>query len=177
MRRYDQPLSSEQRSKLRSLAEAGQPRLALRGRMILRHFDGLSAQAIAAELGVSPQTVRKWRRRYQHGGIATLGDRPRPGRPQRMPQHDLQKLIRQILQQPLPEGEVWTVRRVAKVLGLSKATIGRAWSTAAPARSRSRGDQGAGSSKRRKKADARETSPAIRNDEHGGAASTGHRDA
>jgi DNA-binding CsgD family transcriptional regulator len=127
MRRHGGSLSRDQRAELLELAEGAWPKLASRGRLVLRHFDGLSSQEIAHELGIAAQTVRKWRRRFLQFGVAGLGDRPRAGRPARLPLADLQQMIRKIVEQPPPQGERWSVRRVAKRLGLPKATVGRAW--------------------------------------------------
>jgi transposase len=166
MRRNNASLSHEKRDKLLGLAERGRPKLALRSRVILRHFDGLSSQQIATELGISPQTVRKWRKRYLQAGIAGLGDRPRPGRPSRLPLSDLQHQIRQALQQRLPEGQRWSVRRIAKVLGLPKATVGRAWKSMRAAdlnvRTRARAVTSPGNEKRAEE----KSSESLASDEH-----------
>lgn len=120
-------LSLDQRETLQNLAQCAPPNLALRCRLILKCSEGIRTEEIAAELGISPQTVRKWRRRYRQAGIVGLGDRPRPGRPARFPPDVLERLIKQLLAQPLPAGERWSVRRIAKEVGLSPATIGRVW--------------------------------------------------
>lgn len=48
-----------------------------------QHPHAYSSQAAAA-LGLHEQTVRKWRRRWAVEGFS-LVDRPRPGRPRRLP--------------------------------------------------------------------------------------------
>jgi transposase-like protein len=119
--------SSDRRLQLLGFADAARPPLATRSRAILKYLDGQTPQEIASDLGVSPQTVRKWRKRYLHAGLGGLYDRPRPGRPRQYSAENLYRLINQLLQQPLPEGQRWSVRRVAEKLGLSTATVGRAW--------------------------------------------------
>jgi hypothetical protein len=60
--------------------------LAFRARIILR-CDSACLRGvprndhIAAELGCAPDTVAKWRRRFQRHRFAGLGDLPRSGRP------------------------------------------------------------------------------------------------
>ncbi len=53
----------------------------LRARIVLAAAAGAANAAIAAELGVCTDTVRKWRRRFAAGRLAGLKDAPRSGRP------------------------------------------------------------------------------------------------
>jgi transposase len=53
----------------------------LRARIVLAAANGLSNAVIAARLGVTDDTVRKWRGRFAAGGLACLDDLPRSGRP------------------------------------------------------------------------------------------------
>jgi transposase len=55
----------------------------LRARIVLAAAEGAANAAIAGELGVGDDMVRKWRRRFCEEGLDGLGDRPRPGRPRR----------------------------------------------------------------------------------------------
>jgi transposase len=62
---------------------AGGPRrgLALRARIVLACAEGRSNTAVAAQLGISRTTVRKWRDRFLARRLDGLGDEPRPGVP------------------------------------------------------------------------------------------------
>jgi transposase-like protein len=53
----------------------------LRASIVLAAAAGRSNAAIAAEAGVCPDTVRKWRRRFAAGRLSGLKDAPRSGRP------------------------------------------------------------------------------------------------
>jgi transposase len=53
----------------------------LRARIVLGAAAGKASVAIATELGVCADTVRKWRRRFADGRLAGLKDAPRSGRP------------------------------------------------------------------------------------------------
>ena len=55
----------------------------LRARIVLAAAGGAANAAIARDLGVSDDTVRKWRRRFCEQGLPGLIDRPRSGRPRR----------------------------------------------------------------------------------------------
>jgi transposase len=57
----------------------------IRARVVLAAADGDANAVIARRVGVSVDTVRKWRRRFVTGRLAGLRDAPRPGRPRRLP--------------------------------------------------------------------------------------------
>jgi transposase len=52
-----------------------------RARIVLGAAEGKANAKIAAELGIWPDTVGRWRRRYARHGLKGLRDRPRSGRP------------------------------------------------------------------------------------------------
>ena len=55
--------------------------LALRARMILACAEGRSNTAVGTDLGVSDETVGKWRSRFLERRLDGLSDEPRSGRP------------------------------------------------------------------------------------------------
>jgi len=56
-------------------------RMVIRAKIVLAAVNGHTNAAIAAELGMHIDTVRKWRRRFAQHGLDGLKDRPRSGRP------------------------------------------------------------------------------------------------
>jgi len=56
-------------------------RAALRARIVLMAAEGRQNVVTAEKLGVAPNTVLKWRKRFSCEGLAGLADRPRSGRP------------------------------------------------------------------------------------------------
>jgi transposase len=76
-------LSVRQRRLLLARARrvSGEHRDVLRTRIVLAAADGASNGGIARSLGVTDDTVRKWRRRFYEHGLGGLGDRARSGRP------------------------------------------------------------------------------------------------
>jgi hypothetical protein len=78
-------LSAEEHQELTRRAQAARTahRDVIRAQIILSAADGRSNAAIAAEVDVHVDTVRKWRRRFCAEGLAGLNDRPRSGRPPR----------------------------------------------------------------------------------------------
>src|SRR6516165_8117968 len=53
---------------------------ARRARIVLRAAEGRSTRSIAAEVGVQPRIVSKWRHRFADHGLDGLTDRPRAAR-------------------------------------------------------------------------------------------------
>lgn len=66
----------------RARRASGEHRDVLRARIVLA-AGGASNAAIARSVGVTDDTVRKWRRRFCQHGLDGLADRSRPGRPRR----------------------------------------------------------------------------------------------
>jgi transposase len=78
-------LSAEEHQELTLRAHAARTahRDVIRAQIILSAAAGQSNAAIAAEVDVHLDTVRKWRRRFAAERLAGLNDRPRSGRPRR----------------------------------------------------------------------------------------------
>jgi transposase len=74
-------LSGEVRAELERLARSGDRRLEERAGIVLACADSAEGNSgVAAGLGLSAETVRKWRSRFTASGTAGLRDAPRPGR-------------------------------------------------------------------------------------------------
>ena len=76
-------LSSKEEAVLAARARSvrGEYRVRLRARIVLAAAAGKNNAAIAVELGVCTDTVRKWRRRFAAGRLPGLKDARRSGRP------------------------------------------------------------------------------------------------
>ncbi len=75
-------LTDEDRAELVRWLEGGLPWLAERARIVLACAEpGSGVARVAAELGSTRMTVRKWRRWFAEEGLAGLADHDRPGRP------------------------------------------------------------------------------------------------
>ncbi|WP_420115138.1 substrate-binding domain-containing protein [Pseudactinotalea sp.] len=115
-------LAAPEIAELRVMAQAG-GRSALRARVLLLAAEGHRHTEIAALLGVSRQSVVTWRRRYAAGGIRGLRDRPHHGRPTSIDSWEI--MLRSLAP---PRGrDCWTSRSLASALGISGATVVRAW--------------------------------------------------
>ena len=69
------------------------PALAQRARMILCCAEGRSNTAVAVDLGVSDETVGKWRARFLERRLDGLSDEPRSGRPRSVTDDDVARVI------------------------------------------------------------------------------------
>jgi transposase len=104
--------------------------LALRCRIVLgcAEEDGLRAnQDVAAGLGIWPQTVGKWRQRFQTRRLDGLADEPRPGAPRKITDEQIEEVIVKTLEAAPADATHWSRSSMAAQSGLSKSTIGRVW--------------------------------------------------
>jgi transposase len=101
-------------------------RLARRSRNVLLAADGCPNREIARRTATSPQTVRLWVSRFREGGVAALDhDAPGRGRKPSIGPETVQAVL--TLLRALPPGPNGTacVRRIARELGLSPASVHR----------------------------------------------------
>jgi transposase len=101
--------------------------LARRARMVLLSAEGLSNTAVAERVGVTPQTVGKWRARFIAHGVAGLLDEPRPGAPRTVSDADVERVIVATLEDAPADATHWSSRSMAAHTGLSATTIRRIW--------------------------------------------------
>jgi transposase len=124
-------LSAEQEAELRRRVRTPSIALkdAVRARIVLRAAEGASNGEIASELGVSLPTVSVWRAQFAREGLAGLVDRARSGRPREIDDETVKRVLAKTLEPP-PAGEShWSVRRLAREMGLSSSTVHRIWRT------------------------------------------------
>lgn len=97
-----------------------------RAQIVLAIAAGESVSGAARRLEVSRPTVIKWRDRFAAEGIAGLGDQARSGRPKLI---DDAQIIAATLEPPPAKLAVthWSTRLLGAHLGISDATVARAW--------------------------------------------------
>jgi transposase len=100
--------------------------LALRAKVILASAAGEGVRPMARRLGISPNTVAVWRRRYRAQGLEGLRTKPRAGRPRRISSAKEQAVVSATLRKP-EVATHWSARRLAREVGLSPATVHRIW--------------------------------------------------
>jgi transposase len=107
-------------------ASTGPAAAAKRARIVLLAADGVANTRIAELVDSTVTTVLSWRDRYQAKGLAGLADAPRSGRPREL---DHRAIVAETLKPPPKKLGVthWSTRLLADRLGISNASIGRAW--------------------------------------------------
>jgi transposase len=107
----------------RSTAQA----LALRARIILACAEGEQSKVVAAGLGVDPETVSKWRRRFAERRLDGLWDEPRSGTPRTIEDARIEAVIVRTFETTPPDATHWSSRSMARASGLSVSTVQRIW--------------------------------------------------
>ena len=101
--------------------------LAQRARLILGCAEGKSNKTVSAQVGLSPQTVGKWRRRFLERGLDGLLDEPRPGAPRKITDTDVEKVVTLTLETTPDDATHWSTRSMARRTGMSQSAISRIW--------------------------------------------------
>ena len=101
--------------------------LAQRARIVLRCGDGIQSSRVAAELGVTDNTVCKWRSRYIERGLAGLLDEPRCGAPRRISDEQVEAVLTKTLEEQPRDSTHWSTRSMAAASGLSHDTVHQIW--------------------------------------------------
>jgi transposase len=81
---------------------------------VLLASDGLTAEAIAAAVGRSLLTVRRWRRRYVAKGVdGLLKDATRPSRVKPLSPEKIKQVVHMTLHEKPPKATHWSGRSMA----------------------------------------------------------------
>ena len=90
--------------------------------------EGLTAEGIAAAVGKSLLTVRRWRRRFVAKGVdGLLKDATRPSRVKPLASEKIAQVVHTTLHQKPPNATQWSVRSMAKAAGISYSSVQRIW--------------------------------------------------
>src|SRR5215831_1727999 len=103
-------------------------KVVFRSRIVLMAAEGEANRRIARELHTSRPTVILWRRRFREGGSGALtDDAPGRGRKPSISAGKIQQIVDATLQTKPAAATHWSVRSMAKVQGVSPATVQRIW--------------------------------------------------
>src|ERR1700676_4415502 len=122
-------ITPEARQELDRLLRSGktEQRVVLRARIVLGAAEGKSNNALAGELNTSRPTVIDWRRRFAEGGVKSLDyARPRGGSFPPLAHAKTAEIITRTQSAP-PQATQWSCSRMAKLCGISKASVQRVW--------------------------------------------------
>ena len=101
--------------------------LAQRCRIVLGCAAGKPNKEVAADVGVWPQTVGVWRRRFVERRLEGLTDEPRPGGPRTVTDEQVESVVVATLERAPKDATHWSRASMAAETGLSKSTVGRIW--------------------------------------------------
>ena len=105
-----------------------QARVVERAKIVLAAADGKQNKQIAIDLAISEPTVGKWRKRFAEQRLAGIEkDLPRGGRKPSVRSKIEAEIIRKTTQELPPNATQWSLRKMAKAVGTSKATVERVW--------------------------------------------------
>jgi len=99
----------------------------LRATIVTMCAEGRDSVDVAEDLGITQQTVGKWRRRFLDRRLDGLFDEPRVGRPRTVTDEDVQRVIDTTLQEKPRASTHWSTRMLAKELKLSRDAVQRVW--------------------------------------------------
>jgi transposase len=123
-------LSPEDRGELEGwVADRNAPqKLVWRARIVLMWAEGAGVTAIVRATGKTKRTAYRWRERYVARGIAGLErDASRPGRKPPLSAEAIERVVHMTLHEKPPAGTHWSVRKLAKAVGLSHSSVQRIW--------------------------------------------------
>ena len=101
-------------------------RLAQRAQIILLAAQGMTDQAIAAELKVGRHTPSRWRQRFlAQGPVGIERDAPRPGRKRQISRAKVREVIAMTTREAPPQATHWSPRKMAAAVGISEASVRR----------------------------------------------------
>jgi len=123
-------LSPEDRARLEGwVAGRNTPqKLVWRARIVLMWAQGAGVTAIIRATDKTKRTAYRWRDRYIARGVAGLErDATRPGRKPPLAAAVIERVVIMTLHEKPPAGTHWSVRKLAKVVGLSPSSVQRIW--------------------------------------------------
>ena len=101
--------------------------LAQRSRIILECAAVKPNTVVARKLGLTHQTVGKWRQRFLERRLEGLLDEPRPGAPRQVGDAQVERVVRLTLESTPADATHWSTRAMAKRSGLSQTMVSRIW--------------------------------------------------
>ena len=121
-------LNEEERVKLQRCVRSVKTskRDSLRAKIVLLRAEGKTQKEVVDKLGVSHVCVSKWTRRFIENGIDGLKDAPGRGRKPSIPAEKISQVITRVTQPP-PGKTRWSVRSMAKEVGISRHSVHQIW--------------------------------------------------
>jgi transposase/transposase-like protein len=124
-------VSRKQRAELERMARSTSlpHRCVVQASALLLAADGEANAAIARACSTTPDTVRRWRAKFEEGGIEAVGSiAPGRGRKPEIPQEVIDAIVDDTLHTvPDDESTAWSTRTMGERHGVGKDTVARIW--------------------------------------------------
>jgi transposase len=124
-------MSDEQRAALGRMAKSPSQshRAVIQARALLLAAGVMGNPEIAARVGASAPSVRRWRHRFACRGVAGAGKiASGRGRKPCLPEGTVPEVARRTQQEAPPNGDThWTSRSLAREMGISKDAVAKIW--------------------------------------------------
>ena len=123
-------VSSSDRQRLEAIvADGNSPQKHVwRARIVLLSGDGLGTAAIMSETGKSKTCVWRWHERFMEEGVeGLLRDKTRPPGISPTPADKVAEIVKLTQEQPPHEATHWTLRAMAKRVGVAPSTVRGIW--------------------------------------------------
>lgn len=101
-----------------------------RAKIILSLHSGKPPSVVAQEQLVSAKTVHKWRNRFQAHGVGGLFDEPRVGRPAKLDEKTIKKVLKLTTEYVPQESTQWSERLMAEYAGVTPYQVRKIWKSA-----------------------------------------------
>lgn len=101
--------------------------IAQRARIVLACAAGKNNDRVATEMGLTRQSVGRWRQRFVTKRVEGVLDEPRPGAPRTITDAQVERVIRLTLETTPRAATHWSTRAMAKRCGLSQTAVNRIW--------------------------------------------------
>ena len=126
-------VTSEDRARLeRLVGDRNTPaKIVWRAQIVLASADGNTVKAVARHTGKSKPCVWRWQERFAEEGVeGLLRDKTRPPGRKPLPQSVKLKVLKMTANEAPPNATHWSVRRMAKAVGISHTAVQRIWAEA-----------------------------------------------
>jgi transposase len=124
-------VTRKQRGELQRLARSSSlpHRVVVQASALLLAADGVANERIARECATTPDTVRRWRAKFETGGVDAVGSiAPGRGRKPEIPQSVIDAIVDDTLHTiPDDESTCWSTRTMGERHGVGKDTVARIW--------------------------------------------------
>src|SRR5215213_7550768 len=122
-------VSRKQRPELVGMARSSSlpHRVVVQSSALLLAADGVANEVIARECATTPDTVRRWRAKFESGGVGAVGSiAPGRGRKPEIAQQVVDAIVNETLHAVPDDGATaWSTRTMGERHGVGKDTVAR----------------------------------------------------